>query len=151
MRDQINEGLKKAMKAHDTRRTVTLRLINAAIKDRDINARGEGREKISEEEILALLQKMVKQREDSVAIYEKAGRQDLATQEREEIEIIQDYLPQPLSDEEVDAAIDAAIVETEAEGLRDMGKVVGALKAKYPGRIDFGHASKKVKQKLGAH
>ena len=148
MRDEINAGLKEAVKARDTRRTSTLRLINAAIKDRDIAARGEGREKVSDEEILALLQKMVKQREDSADIYEKAGREDLATQEREEITIIQDYLPQPLGDAEVAAEIDAAIAETGAEGLRDMGKVVGALKVKFPGRIDFGKASKLVKEKL---
>ena len=132
MRDEINAGLKDAIKARDTRRTTTLRLINAAIKDRDIAARGEGREKVSDEDILALLQKMVKQREESIAVY------------------IKDYLPKPLSEEEVAAAIDDAVAETGAEGLRDMGKVVNALKAKFPGRIDFGKASKLVKEKLGA-
>lgn len=149
MRDEINSGLKEAMKARDSRRTTTLRLINAAIKDRDIAARGEGREKVSDADILALMQKMVKQREESIAIYDKAGRDDLATQERTEIEIIQVYLPQPLGDAEVEAEIDAAIAEIEAEGLRDMGKVVKALKEKFPGRIDFGKASKVVKEKLG--
>jgi len=148
MRDEINAGLKEAIKARDPRRTTTLRLINAAIKDRDIAARGEGREKVSDTDILALLQKMVKQREESADIYAKNARMDLAEQEREEIAIIQHYLPQPLSDEEVAAAIDAVVVETGAEGLRDMGKVVGALKERFPGRIDFGKASKLVKDRL---
>ncbi|UJQ94507.1 GatB/YqeY domain-containing protein [Mariluticola halotolerans] len=148
MRDEINAGLKEAIKARDPRRTTTLRLINAAIKDRDIAARGEGREKVSDSDILALLQKMVKQREESAEIYAKADRMDLAEQEREEIVIIQHYLPQPLSDEEVASAIDAVVEETGAEGLRDMGKVVGALKEKFPGRIDFGKASKLVKERL---
>ena len=150
MRDEINAGLNQAIKTRDPRRTTTLRLINAAIKDRDIAARGEGREKISDEDILALLQKMVKQREESVAVYVKGNRADLAEQEQAEIEIIREFLPKPLGDAEVSAAIDKAIAETGAEGLRDMGKVVGKLKEKYPGRIDFGRASKMVKEKLGS-
>lgn len=150
MRDEINAGLNEAVKARDARRTTTLRLINAAIKDRDIAARGEGREKISDEDILALLQKMVKQREESVTVYLKGNREDLAEQEQAEIEIIREFLPKPLGDSELSAAIDAAIAETGAEGLRDMGKVVGKLKEQYPGRIDFGSASKMVKEKLGA-
>lgn len=150
MREQITDALKSAMRKHDTRRLSTLRLISAAIKDRDINARGEGKEAISDDEILALLQKMVKQREESVSVYEKAGREDLAEQERGEIKVIQDYLPKPLSEEETAEQIDIAIAETEAKGLRDMGKVVAALKAKFPGRIDFSHASKLVKQRLTA-
>jgi len=148
MREEINSGLKEAIKARDTRRTTTLRLINAAIKDRDIAARGDGKENISDADILALLQKMVKQREESLDVYQKAGRDDLAEQESAEIVIIKEYLPQPLSEEEVSSEIDAAIAETGAEGLRDMGKVVGALKEKFPGRIDFGQASKLVKEKL---
>lgn len=149
MREAISAALKEAVKARDTRRINTLRLINAAIKDRDIEARGQGRDNIGEDDILALLQKMVKQRQESAAIYQKAGREDLAEQEREEIEIIEDFLPQPLSDEEVTAEIDQAIAGTGASGLRDMGKVVSALKQKFPGRIDFAKASKVVKQKLG--
>lgn len=149
MREEINAGLKEAIKARDSRRSTTLRLINAAIKDRDIAARGEGREKISDADILALMQKMVKQREESADIYDKAEREELAAQEREEIGIIQVFLPQQLGEAEVAVEIDAAIAETGAESLRDMGKVVGALKAKFPGRIDFGKASKFVKEKLG--
>lgn len=150
MRDEINEALTVAVKARDARRSSTLRLINAAIKDRDIAARGEGREKLADADILALLQKMVKQREESAEIYLKADRAALAEQEQAEIEIIQDFLPQPLGEAEVTAAIEVAIAETGAEGLRDMGKVVGVLKGKYPGRIDFGQASKIVKGKLSA-
>lgn len=149
MRDEINDSLKTALKARDSSRAATLRLVNAAIKDRDIAARGDGKDQISDEDILALLQKMVKQREESMEIYAKAKRDDLAEQESAEIAIIKDYLPKPLGDDEVSAEIDAAIVATNAEGLRDMGKVVGALKAKFPGRIDFGKASKIVKEKLG--
>ena len=139
-----------AMKSRDGRRTTTLRLINAAIKDREIAARGEGKDGIADEDILAILQKMVKQREESAVIYGQNGRPELEAQEREEIEIIKEFLPKPLTEAEVDAAIKGAIAETGAEGLRDMGKVVGVLKAKYPGQIDFGQASKQVKAQLGA-
>lgn len=128
----------------------TLRLIKAAIKDRDIDARGEGREAVTDAEILSIMQKMVRQREESAQIYDGAGRKELGDQEREEIGIIQEFLPQSLSEAEVMAAIDAAIAETGAQGLRDMGKVVNALKTKHPGRIDLGAASKTVKAKLGA-
>ncbi len=150
MRDEINAALKEAIKARDTRRTSTLRLINAAIKDRDIAARGEGREAVEDNEIMAILLKMLKQREESVAIYDKAGRTDLAEQERGEIEVIRDFLPKPLEDEEIAAAISDAIAKTGASGLRDMGKIVDILKARYPGRVDFGKAARIVKQKLGA-
>jgi len=148
MREEINASLKAAMKAKDTRRTATLRLVNAAIKDRDIEARGEGKENIGDVAILALLQKMVKQRDESIAIYDKAGREDLAAQEREEVAIIKDFLPQPLGDAEVEEAVVTAIAESGAQSLRDMGKVVAILKEKFPGRIDFGKASKIVKGKL---
>lgn len=150
MRDKISLALKEAIKARDTRRTATYRLINAAIKDRDIEARGQGKEPASDQDILQIMQKMVKQREESAAVYAENNREELAAQEREEIAIIQEFLPQPLSDDEVDAAIKAAIAETGAEGLRDMGKVVGVLKAKFPGRIDMGQASKSVKAALNA-
>ncbi|MCF4099003.1 GatB/YqeY domain-containing protein [Maritalea mediterranea] len=148
MRDQINQALKHALKNRDKRRMGTLRLISAAIKDRDIEARGKGKEAVDDAEILQLLQKMVKQREESAAVYAENNRDELAEQERAEIEVIQEFLPKPLTDEEVDAAIEAAIAETGAESLKDMGKVVGVLKSKYPGRIDFGAASKSVKAKL---
>jgi uncharacterized protein YqeY len=150
MREAISEGLKTALKARDARRTQTLRSINAAIKDRDIAVRTENRGPITNDEILTIIQKMVKQREESFAIYAEAGRQDLATVEKEEIDILNEFLPKSLSDEEVEAAIKAAIVATGAAGPKDMGKVIGALKADYPGRIDFGKASGKVKAALGS-
>ncbi len=149
MREAISEGYKTAMKARDQRRTATLRAINAAIKDRDIAARGEGKGPLSDQEILTLLQKMVKQREESFAIYANAGRDDLATIEKEEIDILNEFLPKALSDAEVEDAIKAAIAKTGAQGGKDMGKVIASLKADYPGRIDFGKASGRVKAALG--
>jgi uncharacterized protein YqeY len=148
MREAISEGYKTAMKARDQRRTATLRAINAAIKDKDIAARGEGKGPLGDQEILVLLQKMVKQREESFAIYANAGRNDLATVEKEEIDILNEFLPKALSDAEVDDAIKAAIAKTGAQGGKDMGKVIASLKADYPGRIDFGKASGKVKAAL---
>ena len=149
MREAISEGYKTAMKARDQRRTATLRAINAAIKDKDIAARGEGKGPLSDQDILALLQEMVKQREESFAIYANAGRNDLATVEKEEIDILNEFLPKALTDAEVDDAIKAAIAKTGAAGGKDMGKVIASLKADYPGRIDFGKASGKVKAALG--
>lgn len=149
MREAINEGYKAALKARDQRRTATLRAVNAAIKDKDIEARGQGKAALSDAELLPMLQKMVKQREESLAIFEKAGRDDLALVEREEIAILNEFLPRGLSEAEVDAAIAAAIARTGAVGGKDMGKVIAALKADYPGRIDFGKASAKVKAALG--
>jgi len=149
MRDEISEGYKAALKAGDKRRTATLRAINAAIKDRDIDARGQGKGPLPDAEVLVLLQKMVKQREESLGIYEKAGREDLAVVEREEIAILSEFLPTGLTDAEVDAAIKAAIDKTGASGGKDMGKVIASLKADYPGRIDFGKASGRVKAALG--
>lgn len=147
MRERLMDELKIAMKAGDRRRVDTIRMVNAALKDRDIEARGHGKT-LSDDEVLSLLQKLIKSRQESAEIYEKAGRTDLSTQEREEIAIIQSFLPQPLSAAEVDAAITAAIADTGATSVRDMGKVVGALKAKYAGRMDIGKASAAVKAKL---
>ena len=149
MREAISEGCKAAMKARDARRTATLRSINAAIKDKDIANRGEGKPPLRNDEILPLLQKMVKQREESFAIYAGAGRNDLATVEKEEIDILNEFLPKALTEAEIEAAIKAAIVKTGAVGGKDMGKVIASLKADYPGRIDFGKASSKVKAALG--
>lgn len=148
MRDAINEGVKAAMKAHDARRTATLRAISAAIKDRDIAVRTENRGAISDGEIVVLIQKMVKQREESLAIYTQAGRADLAAVEQEEIAILSEFLPKGLSEAEVDAAIAAAIAKTGADGAKDMGKVIASLKADYPGQIDMGKASARVKAAL---
>jgi len=150
MREAIEKGYKEALKARDQRRTATLRAVNAAIKDKDIEARGQGRGPLADADILTLLQKMVKQREESLGIYAKAGREDLATVEREEIAILSEFLPQGLSEAEIEAAIIDAIKATGAEGGKDMGKVVAALKAQYPGRIDFAKASAKIRTALGA-
>ena len=144
MREQFTAMLKTAMKAGDKRRVDTVRMITAALKDRDIEARGQGKE-VSDADILALLQKMVKSRQESMEIYEKNARPELAQQEREEIAIIQEFLPQQMSEAEVTAAIQAVIAETGAASIKDMGKVVGALKAKYTGQMDFAKASATVK------
>jgi hypothetical protein len=149
MREAISEGYKTAMKARDARRTATLRAINSAIKDKDIANRGDGKGPATSEEILVLLQKMVKQREESFAIYAEAGRNDLATVEKEEIDILNEFLPKGLTEAEIEDAIKAAIAKTGAAGAKDMGKVIASLKADYPGRIDFGKASGKVKAALG--
>jgi uncharacterized protein YqeY len=149
MREAISEGYKAAMKAGDKRRTATLRAINAAIKDKDIANRGEGKGPLSDADLLVVLQKMVKQREESLGIYTQAGRNDLATVEKEEIDILNEFLPKALSDAEVEDAIKSAITKTGAVGAKDMGKVIASLRADYPGRIDFGKASGKVKVALG--
>jgi uncharacterized protein YqeY len=148
MREKFSSELRVAMKAGEKRRVGTLRMIMAALKDKEIAARGQGKT-VSDEDILALLQKMTKSRKESQEIYEKAGRVDLATQESEEIAIIQGFLPQQLSEVEVAQAIAAAIAETKASSIQDMGKVVGALKGKYAGRMDFAKASVLVKKMLG--
>jgi uncharacterized protein YqeY len=148
MRAQFTEMLKTAMKAGDRRRVDTVRMITAALKDRDIEARGQGKE-VSNDDILALLQKMVKSRQESMEIYDKNGRPELAQQEREEIAIISEFLPTQLDEAAVEAAIKAAIAETGAASMKDMGKVVAALKAKYTGQLDFAKASVLVKKQLG--
>lgn len=150
MRDTLNDSLKTAVKAKDSRKACTLRLINAAIKDRDIAVRSDGAERLSDEGILELLGKMVKQREESNRVYEEAGRLDLAQQEAEEIEIIRSFMPRQLSEDEVSDAVVKAIDETGAEGLRDMGKIMSALKARFPGQIDACKASGLAKQHLCA-
>jgi len=150
MRGAIEQGYKAALKAGDKRRTATLRAISAAVKDRDIEARGHGKDPLSDADILVLLQKMVKQREESLGIYAQAGREDLATVEREEIAILTEFLPQPMSEAEVEAAIIDAIRKTGASDARDMGKVIASLRADHPGRIDFGKASAKIKTALGS-
>ena len=148
LREQINEALKVAMKARDQRRVSTLRMVNSALKDRDIAARGEGKPALAEEDILGLMQKLTKQRQESLEIYEKAGRADLATQEREEIEIIAGFMPKAMSEAEAKAAIEAAIAETGAAGMKDMGKVMAALKERHAGKLDIAKASGLVKALL---
>ncbi len=150
MRNRISETLKEAMKAKDTKRVSTLRLVNAAINERDIALRGKGKDKADEEEVLDILTKMVKQREESSRMYREAGREELEEQELTEIEIIREFLPQQLSSEEAEAAVTEIIAETGAESLRDMGKVMGLLKERYRGQLDMGVVGPMVKSKLGA-
>jgi len=149
MREKFNAALKEATLAQDKRRMGTLRLINAAIKDRDIAARGAGQDAgVSDEEILGILAKRIKQRVESAETYEKAGRLDLAQQEREEIEIIASFLPKQLDEAEMAAVCREVVQETGASSLKDMGKCMGALKQRYAGQMDFGKASKLVKEIL---
>ena len=148
MRETFSSALKEAMKAGDKRRVATLRMIQAGLKDREIEARGQSRV-VSDEDILVLLQKMVKSRQESLEIFDKAGRRDLAAQEREEIEIIREFLPQSLSDDEMAAAVAEAVTESSASGMKDMGKVIALLRSRFAGRMDFGKASALVKAQLG--
>ena len=149
LRNEINTALKQAMRDRATERLSTLRLIMAAIKDRDIAARGEGKEDgVGEDEVLAILSKMVKQRQESARTYEEGGRLDLAERELSEITVIEEFLPKQLNEAEIEAAIGAAISETGAGSIRDMGKVMGALKAKYTGQMDFGQVGPMVKDQL---
>lgn len=150
MRTRITTAMKEAMKAKEAARLSTLRLINAAIKDRDIALRGEGNESgVAEDEILGILGKMVKQRQESARAYEEGGRLELAEKELQEIVVIEEFLPRQLDEEESEAAVLAAIAEVGAESIRDMGKVMGVLKSKYTGQMDFGRVGPMVKDKLG--
>ncbi len=151
LRNRLNDALKAAMIAKDKDRLSTLRLINAAIKDREIARRGEGtgdQGGVGDGEILAILAKMVKQRQESARAYEEGGRLELAEKERAEIAVIEEFLPRKLSDEDTEAAIQAAIREVGASSIRDMGKVIGLLKGKYAGQLDFGSVGPKVKELL---
>ncbi len=148
MREKINADLKEAMKAGDKDRVGTLRLINAAIKSADIDARPSGKDKIDDAGILGVLAKMIKQRRDSIEQFVAGGRQELADKEAAEIRVIESYLPKQMSEAEAKAAIAAVIKETGAAGPKDMGKVMAALKARYAGQMDFGKASAAVKELL---
>jgi len=149
LRSQINVALKEAMKARDSTRLSTLRLINAAIKDREIALRGKGDEiSIGDDDVLHILGKMVRQRRESVRAYEEGGRLELAEREQDEIGVIEAFLPRELNDEEAREAILKAISQTGAESIRDMGKVMGVLKSKYTGRMDFGRIGPMVKDRL---
>lgn len=150
MRERIGAALKDAMKSRDAERLSTLRLINAAIKDKDIALRGEGGDAtVGDAEVLAILGRMVKQRQESARAYEEGGRLELAEKELAEIKVIEDFLPRQLTPEEVGAAVDAAIAEVGASSIRDMGKVMSALKARYAGQMDFGATGPMVKDRLG--
>ena len=147
LRDDINKDLTEAQKAKNERAVSTLRMVNSTLKNADIEARTTGKP-LGDPEVLAILQKMIKQRQESVEMYKKGDRPDLVKQEEEEIAIISVYLPKQMSEAEVAAAIDAAIAETGAGSMKDMGKVIGVLRAKFAGQMDFGKASGAVKAKL---
>ena len=149
LREEISTALKDSIKAKETCATATLRLITAAVKDRDIAARDKGNQQgISDQEILSLMQSMIKQRHESAAAYEAGKRQDLADREREEITVIERFLPTQMSSDEVTQAVDAVIQETGSGCIKDMGKCMGVLKEKYAGRMDFSKASAIVKERL---
>jgi uncharacterized protein len=154
MRDRLSQATKDAMKAQDKQRLSTLRLISAALKDRDIAARvdekgvSSGRDKITDQEFASLLQKMIKQRRDSITAFEQGGRQELAKQEAAEIAVIEEFLPKQMGDAEATAVIAVVIKEVGAASQKDMGKVMAALKARYAGQMDFGKASGQVKALL---
>jgi hypothetical protein len=151
LRNRVNTALKDAMKSKEADRLSTLRLINAAIKDRDIAVRGTedgSPEGVSDEEVLAILARMVKQRQESARAYEEGGRLDLAEREQAEITVIEEFLPRQLDAAETEAAVDAAIAETEAATIRDMGRVMASLKSRYAGRMDFGKVGPMVKDRL---
>jgi uncharacterized protein len=150
MRETLMNSLKAAMKAGDKPRVGAVRLIQAALKDKDIELRGLGKGQATDDDIMSLLQKMAKQRQESIAIYQGANRQDLVDSETAELDIISSFLPKQMDDGESKAAIAAAIAETGAAGMKDMGKVVAALKAKFTGRMDFAKASQMVKAALSA-
>jgi uncharacterized protein len=148
LRDDINKALTEAQKAKNERAVSTLRMVNSTLKNADIEARGQGKPPLGDAEVLPLLQKMIKQRQESVELYQKGNRADLVKQEQEEIAIISGYLPKQMSEAEVAAAIDAAIKDTGAAGMKDMVKVIGSLRGKYAGQMDMAKASAAVKAKL---
>jgi len=148
LRDDINNALKDAMKSGDARRVSTLRLVNSQLKNADIEARGQGKPPLSDEDLLSLLQKMIKQRQESVELYQKGGRADLVAQEQGEIEIITAYLPAQLAEDEIVPVIAALVKETGATAMKDMGRVMAAIKERYAGKLDVGKASAAVKKML---
>ncbi len=150
LRDKIMDAVKQAQKGKNRKRISTLRLINAAIIDRDIALRGKGKDRADDDEVLDILGKMIKQREESSRLYDEGGRPELAAEERQEIEVIREFLPHQLDEAELAEAVDAVVAEMEAQSLRDMGKVMGLLKERYRGQIDLGKAGALIKSKLGS-
>lgn len=148
LRERFGDEMKAAMKSGEKTRLATVRMIQAALKDKDIEARGAGKGPTGDDEILALLQKMIKQRQESIAIYDQNNRPELAAQEREEVAVIQAFLPKQMDEAETRAAIAAAIAETGAASMKDMGRVIGLLRGRYAGQMDFGRASGLVKDML---
>src|SRR5438552_17752787 len=149
LRDDINNALKDAMKAGDARRVSTLRMVNATLKNADIEARGQGKPALTDDDVLGVLQKMIKQRHESVELYEKGGRPELAAQEREEITIISHYLPRQMTDQEIHDTIGALLKETGGSAMKDMGRVMAELQERYAGELDCAKASGVGKRMLG--
>jgi uncharacterized protein YqeY len=150
LRDDINKALTEAMKAKNERAVSTLRMVNSTLKNADIEARGAGKPALGDAEVISVLQKMIKQRQESAELYKQGNRPELVKQEEEEIAIISGYLPRQMAEADVAAAIDAAIKDTGAAGMKDMGKVIGVLRGKYAGQMDMAKASAAVKAKLSA-
>ena len=149
LREDIQNAIKDAMKNHETERLSTVRMILAGIKEKDVDARGKGKECASDADILSMMQTMIKQRQESAKVYREGGREELAAKEEAEISIIQAFMPKQMSEAEVEEAIKAAIAATGAASMKDMGKVMGELKTKYAGQMDFGSVSAKIKAMLG--
>ena len=148
LRDDINNAVKEAMKAKNERKLSTLRMVNSTIKNADIDARGQGKPPLSDADLLGVFQKMIKQRQESVELYDKGGRAELAAQEREEIAIISHYLPRQMTDQEIHDTIGALVKEVGASAMKDMGKVMAAIKERYAGKLDVAKASAAVKKML---
>lgn len=148
IRDDIQNAVKDAMKSRQTERLSAVRMVLAGIKEKDVDARGKGKEAASEADILSMMQTMIKQHQDSIKMYTDGGRADLAAKEEAEIKVIQEFMPKQMDDAEVEAAVKVAIAETEAASMKDMGKVMAALKEKYSGQMDFGTVSGKIKALL---
>jgi len=149
LREDLQNALKEAMKAHDTATVAAVRLIIAGQKEKDVEARGKGQKEASDADLMSMMQTMIKQRKESVEIYENAGRPELAEKEKAEIAVIEKFLPKQMSEDEIVAAIKAVVAEVGAESMKDMGKVMGVLRTKYAGQMDFGKASGLIKTILG--
>lgn len=148
LRDDLQNSLKEAMKAKDMKTVAAVRMIIAGQKEKDVEARGKGLEKASDTDLLSMMQTMIKQRNESIRIYTEGNRQDLAAKEQDEIDVISRFLPKQLNTDEVESIIKTLIAETGASGIKDMGKIMGALKNKYAGQMDFGSASVIIKKLL---
>ena len=149
LREELQKALKESMLNKDTDTVSAVRLIIAGMKEKDVDARGKGQKEASDADLMSMMQSMIKQRNDSIKMYVDGKREDLAAKERKEISIIELFLPKQMSDAEIEAAIKGVIAETGAASMKDMGKVMGALKAKYAGQLDFGKASGMIKNLLG--
>ena len=145
LREDLQKALKESMLAKDTQRVSAVRLIIAGMKEKDVDARGKGQKEASETELLSMMQNMIKQRKDSIEMYLKGNRQDLADKEQAEINVIETFLPKQMNDEEILVAVKAAVAETGATSMKDMGKIMGVLKSKYAGQMDFGKVSGVIK------